>query len=248
MREHVFETINVWSVASVLLTATGLAIWLKRATFRWIVVSLPFWVLANVHGAFMTAAVALTIGGMAAMAVGPTLPGRRKRRDVAVLPHMANGPLEPVTASTVYGGQKSRVIAWLTWVFAGLGIVLIASASHGVDEATAGGLGLSCLIIAVTFAGSNWFATRVRLRIDDRGLHSRVLFAEHTIPWTELAGLTLRYVFLPGSGVRIVYYVAFSPTREFSFTSQMKGSKELQSAIERASGLRWPEPEFKSTF
>lgn len=246
-REHVFDSINPWSLIFVGTTATALAIWLRRRSFGVMVVSLPFWVMANTHGAFMAVAVALTIGGLALVAVGPTLPGRTIRRDVPVLAHLAQGPLVPV-ASATYGGERSRVLTWMARGFALIAVVLIVASAGGGDPAVTGGLGLSSVIIAVTFAGSNWCASRMRLRIDARGLHSRVLLGEKTVLWSELAGVTLRYVFFPGSGLRVVYYVAFSPTREFAFTHGMQGSAELRSTIERASGLSFPVPEVDSHF
>jgi hypothetical protein len=132
-------------------------------------------------------------------------------------------------------------------VFAMLATVLGVLWLGNWNAVTTGALALSSAIIAVTFVASNWFAGRVRLRIDPEGLHSRLFYREHTIRWSEIAYLTLRYVFLPGVGGRIIYYSVRSPTREFSFPSSMRNAHELQLAIEAATGLKWPEPEITAT-
>jgi hypothetical protein len=54
-------------------------------------------------------------------------------------------------------------------------------------------------------------------------------------------------VFLPGYGIRLVYYVVETPAAEVSFPSSMGGARELQAAIEAATGLRWAEPEITPT-
>ena len=78
------------------------------------------------------------------------------------------------------------------------------------------------------------------------GVALTALFASlavFTIPWREVAGLTIRYVFLPGYGMRLVYFVVFSPSREFAFVSNMHRAEELKESIETALALKWPEPE-----
>jgi hypothetical protein len=243
-----FESLDVWAFVFLAASAAGAALWLRAwPALRWVIASLPFWVLADAHPLFMAAALVLSIGGLAAAAVGPTLPGRTIRRAVVPRPHLANGPLSAVTPAVYHGGHKSRVLSWMTATCAVLAVALAAGGAAR-DSATLGALGLASAIIALTFAASNWFANRVRLRIDDAGLHSRTLFREQTIPWRDVAGLTIRYVFLPGYNIRIVYYVAFSPTREFAFSSRMHGARELQASIEQATGLTWPTPEVEANF
>jgi hypothetical protein len=127
-------------------------------------------------------------------------------------------------------------------------LTIVSVGADGESQALWIGLAISSAIMAATFAFSNWFATRVRLRLDEHGLHSRTLVMERTIRWREIAGLTLRYVFLPGFGMRLVYYCAYSPTREVAFPSSMVGAKELQAAIEQATGLAWPAPEIEANF
>ena len=58
------------------------------------------------RGGFLSRA--LTIGvpvGLAVAAVGPTLPGRRFRRNEVPLAHLANGPLVPIAARTFAGAR-----------------------------------------------------------------------------------------------------------------------------------------------
>jgi hypothetical protein len=244
-----FEAIDAWGIIFILTGSPGAFLALRRfAALRWIAASLPFWAFGTAHDAFAIAAVALVVGGLIAAFVGPTLPGRRMRRDARPLEHLAGGPLTTVESRVYFGGVRVRWLTITAWTLAVLGVVLLAVAGAGVIDPALGGLGLAAEIMAGTFAFSNWFAGRVRLRIDQTGLHSRTLFREHTIGWAELAGLTIRYLFLPGSGIRLVYYVAYSPNREFAFLSTMKGAGELQAAIESATGLRWPEPEITGNF
>jgi hypothetical protein len=238
------------SALLVLAVTAGILKWMwHRRISKWFVASLPWWVMTNSSGWYQPVAALLTLGGLIALAVGPTLPGRtRGRAKETPLPELASGPLAPVEPRIYSTAKRSRAIEILTIVFFCLTVALAIATVAGSAPETTGALALSSLIIAVTFAFSNWFSGRVRLRIDPYGLHSRVFFAEQTIPWTDVAGLTLRYVFMPGMGIRIVYYVVFSPTHEFNFTSGMTGAKELQSAIEAATGLEFPEPTIASNF
>jgi hypothetical protein len=139
------------------------------------------------------------------------------------------------------------VIKVATMVFAVLTVVLGALAYAGREPDVTVGLAISSAIISATFAFSNWFAGRARLRIDEKGLYSRLFYREHMIPWAEISMLFLRYVFLPGVGGRIVYYCVRSPIREFAFPGSLRNSAELQAMIESATGLRWPAPEITAT-
>lgn len=242
------EAFDGWSIAFVLCVSVGAAMSLRKwEGLRWIAASFPFWAMSAAAPWPTYVALGLVFLGMAIGAVGPTLPGRRRRRAGEPLPHMASGPLVPVVARAWPNAHPSRVVRVGAIVFGVLAVVLALAAATGRDPAALGGLALSSVIIAVTFAFSNWFAGRVQLRIDGEGLHSRLFYREHTIPWDDVAGLQLRYVFLPGVGGRIVYYCVRSPTREFAFPSSMRHARDLQAAIESATGLSWPVPEITAT-
>lgn len=187
------------------------------------------------------------LGVVIRLAVGPTLPARRRRFKGAPLAHLANGPLVPVAPRVFVAAVRSRFITIVTWVFAALTVVLAVLSGATADGQTAGALAVASAIISATSAFSNWFAGRVRLRVDADGVHGRTLFTEHHIPWNEVALLSLRYVFM-GSGLRLVYYSVRSPTREVAFTSRMPGADELRRTIEEATGVVWAEPEIESHF
>lgn len=184
---------------------------------------------------------ALLIGTVAWLMVRRVLPGRRLARTEPALPHMAAGPRAPVPPRIYAGGQPSRVITWTARVFAGLGLICFA-ASGGADGAVFAGLALSCGIIAGTMVFANWFATRVRIRVDAEGLHGRTFFKEITVRWRDVSGLRLRHVLL-GTGVRLVYYCVQGGGFEVAFPSSMQGAAELQRTIEGATGLVYPPPE-----
>ncbi len=239
-----YPELTGWGVLFVLTTSLGVLMWMRaRRISRWFVASVPWWVMAQSSGWFEFGAAVLTLGGLIALATGPVLPGRRRGRPVTPLAHLAGGSVTPIKSRAYATARPSRVLQVATLVIFCLSCALAIAGAKGSERDTTGALALAGLIIAATFAFSNWFSGRVRVRIDERGLHSRVFFAEQTILWTDIAGLTLRYVFFPGMGVRIVYYVAFSPSHEFNFPSSMTGAQELRTAIEAATGLTFPEPE-----
>ncbi len=234
---------SAWLVLATLPTAAvvGLRRW---PGLRWIVASVPCWVFGNAAEWILLVAVGMTVVGMFVGAVGPALVGRRVRDASRVpLPHLASGPLVPVASRLYVGGQRSRVLHYLAIGMAVLAVVLLVAAASSDEQDELGALGLSSVIIASTFAFGNWFADRVRLRTDGEGVHGRTLFFERTARWTEISGLRLRYMFLMGFSVRLVYYVVETPSVEVAFPSSMRGAKELQQAIEEATGLRWAEPE-----
>lgn len=183
---------------------------------------------------------AILIGAVAWLLVRRVLPGRRLLRVEAPLPQMAAGPRAPVPPRVYAGGQPSRVITWAARVFAGLTVVCIA-ASGGADGAVFTGLAISCGIIAGTMVFANWFATRVRFRVDAEGLHARTFYKEITVRWREVSELRLRYVLL-GNGVRVLYYCVQGGGREVSFPSSMREAAELQRTIEAATGVAYPAP------
>jgi hypothetical protein len=239
--EYRLERADTLAVVYVFCTAAGLALSFRRySVLRWLAASLPFWSLANAAGWSMFLALVLSIGSIAVLAVGPTLPGRRNRRDVKPLPHLALGPVAVIRPAAYSGGRRSRGVGIAAWVFAGLMVVFAGLAVFTASRGVAAALAISSAIIAGTLVFSNWFADRVRLRIDERGLHSRALFREQTIPWPEVAGLTVRHVYLPAYGMRLRYFVVFSPSREFAFLGTMHGAEELKASIETAVGLKWP--------
>ncbi len=175
----------------------------------------------------------------------PMLPGRRILKGGVPQRHLASGPLVPVSPAVYYGGTRSRGVSIAGLVLGGTAVVLaLASARAAQDEAAVYlGLAIASAIIAVTCAFGNWFATRMRQRIDGTGLHSRLLFSEHTIPWQDVSALNLRHAYLLGGSVRLVYYCVRSPTREFAFPHTQQGADELRRTIEQATGLTWPVPE-----
>jgi len=249
MHEPGMRPMDGWSILFIAATSTGLAMSLRALLgLRWVTASLPFWVYANEHAWAMGAALMLAIGGLMLGGVAPTLPARRRRYPGLPLPHLAAGPMRPVEPRTFPSGAKSRVLSIATPVIAVIALALALLAGAGVSPAETGGLGMGAAIIAVTFAFSNWFSGRVRLRVDNVGVHGRVLFLEHTVPWRDVSALTLRYVFIPGFSIRLVYYSVRSPTREVSFPSSMQGADDLRATIERATGETWPEPEIEANF
>ncbi len=244
-----FERMDPWGWLSLTtLAAAAIVGFARRPIVRLLVASIPFWIYGNANELILLTAVGLTIGSLVVAAVGPTLAGRRVRHSGSTpLPHLASGPLVPITPQTYFGGQKSRVLRYSTIALAVAAFVLFtaAAAQYQVEVMTA--LGLSAVIMSATFAFSNWFANRVRLRIDHLGVHGRTMLREHTARWSDISGLRLRYVFLPAYGIRLVYYVVETPATEVSFPSSMRGAADLQAAIEAATGLRWPEPEITAT-
>jgi len=180
----------------------------------------------------------------------PMLLGRRILNGGAPQPHLSAGPLVQVAPAVFYGGHTSHFRSVASAV---LGVTTVALALAGVrasedDAAVYLGLAICSAIIAGTFAFGNWFATRMRLRLDDAGLHSRLLFREHTLPWKEVSSLTLRYVTVPRTGVRLIYSCVRSPTREIAFPNTQRGAEELRQVIARATGLAWPEPDITPTW
>ena len=237
---------DAWGLAFLVLTSGGLFLWFHhRRVAKWFLASIPWWVMSQ-SGWLELGAAIVTLLGFIALAVGPTLPGRRRDRNVTPLPELAGGPLSPVTPRAYQAAKPSRALSVLTIVMFCLTVALGIASAMGA-EPEIGALALSSFIIAVTFAFSSWFSGRMRLRIDEHGLHSRALFRELTIPWNEVAGITIRYVYFPGMGMKLAYYVTYSPTNEFAFTNSMKGNEELRDAIQSATGLTFPEPEFTST-
>jgi hypothetical protein len=248
MSPTALDVVDVWSIVFVACTFVGTLMWLwKWKALRWVPASFPFWAMSEAVSWFVYVALGMVYYAMIIGAVRPTLPGRRLRSNEPPLTHLASGPLSPVTARVFPNAHPSRVIQVAVVVFALLALVLFVLGAGGWNADLTMALALASLIIAVTFAASNWFSGRVRLRIDGEGLHSRLFYREDTIRWNEIAYLTLRYVFLPGMGVRLVYYCVRSPVREFAFPSSMRNANQLQSAIESATGLKWPEPEIRAT-
>lgn len=249
INETRLERVDAPAFLFVAFTSVGAFHWLRRWTaVRWLAASLPFWALGNASDGMMAGALGLTMAWLVTGALLPTLPARRRRFGGAPLPQLASGPLVPVESRTFPCGRRSRLLGWAAAALAVTAAALAAAAAFGADAAVSGGLAMGAVIVAATFAFGNWFADRMRLRSDEIGLHSRVLFGERTLPWREVADVHLRYVFLGmGGGMRIVYFVVRSPTREFSFTGSMAGADDLRRIIEQATGLTFPEPEFTST-
>lgn len=248
MSPTALDVVDAWGIVFVACTFVGLLMWLpKWGALRWVVASFPFWAMNDAVPWLVYVALGMVYYAMIMGAVRPTLPGREFKSNDAPLPHLASGPLSPITPRIYPNAKPSLVIQVGAIVFAmlatSLGILWLGNFSPDLT----GALALSSVLIAGTLVFANWFAGRVRLRIDGEGLHSRLFYREHTIRWNEIAYLTLRYVFLPGYGGRIIYYSVRSPTREFSFPSSMRNARDLQSTIESATGLRWPEPEITAT-
>jgi hypothetical protein len=205
--------------------------------------------MTETASSFLTPAIAiLLLIGLIRLAVGPTLVGRRRRRRGTPLPHLASGPLTPIVAASYPAARRSRFVHIASIVTAALAAVLLALAGAGTIDPATGGLGLASAIIAVTFAFSNWFAGRVRIRVDEVGIHGRVLFGDHTVRWTQVSDQALRYVFMPGFGVRMVYYTIRSPTTEVAFPSSLTRADQLRRTIEAATGVQWAAPEIEANF
>ena len=238
---------NAWAIVFMISSSVGFWLVASNASFRWVLAGLPWWVHANASSLVMTIALTLTIGGLAVGAVGPVLPGRRRRHPGQPLPHLANGPLAPVAARTFSSGRRSRVMDVLAVVLGVTAISLFLAAPVMRDPWTPVALGISATIMSLTFLFSNWYSTRVSLRVDDAGLHTRVLLREHTLAWRDVSAVSLRYVFM-GMGLRLVYYCVHSPAREVAFPSSLTGAPELRATIEAATGLSWPEPDITPNF
>jgi hypothetical protein len=242
------DTVDAWGLAFVACTFVGAFMWLRKwKALRWVAASFPFWAMSDAVSWFVYVALGMVYYAMIIGMVRPTLPGRSFRSNEPPLSHLASGPLTPITAQVFPNAHPSRVIQVAAVVMGLLSLVLFVLGAGGWNADLTIALGLSALIIALTFAGANWFSGRVRVRIDSEGLHSRLFYREDSVRWNEIAYLTLRYVFLPGMGARIIYYCVRSPTREFAFPSSMRNAGQLQSAIESATGLKWPEPEITAT-
>jgi hypothetical protein len=237
------ESIDIWAIVFAVAGSAGGFLCLARTRApRWFLASSPLWALSYAHPVCAMSAFGLTLAGLLEFALGPVMPGRTVFRPGDPLPHLAQGPLTPIRSTSYAGEHKNRTITILA---TGLALAAVGLAVWGGPERPeAVGLGLGAAIGAATLWFSNWFARRYRLRIDEHGLHSRLLFREHSVRWTDVAGITTRYLVL-SYGVRLVYFVVFSSTREFAFLSTMPGGAELKTAIEAAIGLRWPEPAFE---
>lgn len=212
--------------------------------------AVPWWTIANDRPWAMTAALGLSFAALYQYALAPVLPTRRRRTAGPPLWQLATGPRSVPDPRIYPGGTPSRAVARIAWGLGALAALLVVLAGTSTEPEVpevAAGLAMACTIMAATFAFANWFATRVHIRIDAGGVHARVLFAERTVPWADVRELSLRYMFL-GSGVRMVYFCVRSSTREIAFPSGMPGAADLRAAIEHATGVRWPDPEFTSTF
>jgi hypothetical protein len=234
--------LDVWGGIFVLATAAGALVSLRRwPGLRWLAASFPFWAMSDAAEWSMYVAMGMVLLGLVLTAVAPTLPGRPIRGGEP-LPHLAQGAFVTVEPRLYPLSRRGRVLPWTTAVFAILTLVLGLFAVVGPESPTVAALVIASGLISVAFAFSWWFSTRVRLRIDADGLHSRVFYGEHTIRWAEISSLSLRYLFLPGMGARIIYYCVRSPRREFAFPSSMRGAPELQASIEAATEMSWPLP------
>lgn len=238
-----------WTVFFLATMVTGTFMWLRRwPGLRWMAASIPVVAYAKVATWVEMTGIGMFFVGLLIAAVSPTLPTRRRRLDLAPMPHLSAGALTSVEPRIYPGAHGVRIIAIGGWVFVALMVVLLGfSAREGADPALAT-LALACAIIASTCAFSYWFSGRVRVRVDGSGVHGRTAFFEHTIKWSDVAALRLRYVFLPGYGIRLVYYCVQSPDREVSFPSSMKNAASLQASIEAATGTTFPTPEIEANF
>lgn len=242
------ETIDGWAAVSIGATAAGLWHALRRwPGLRWTAASLPFWAFSSAAGWCTFAALALTIGGLMVGAVGPVLPGRRRRFSGEPVPALAAGPLVSV-APQAFGSRASRVPLYVAGAVLALSLVLGGASSASDDPATFGGLATGTLIIALTIAFTGWFAGRGRIRVDQEGIHARVMFGEHSVLWRDVCGLRLRTVYMPGMGLRMHFYSVQGPTTEVSIHGRMPGADELRRTVEAATGLRWPTPDVDANF
>jgi hypothetical protein len=242
-----FERMDGWAWLSLPTLAAAPFVGFRGGMLRWLLASIPFWIYGNASEPILLSAVGVTIGGLAVGAVLPTLPSRRVRSPTPPLAYLAAGPLVPVTPRHFSGGKRSRFLTWATRFLVAAALASLIAAALGTPAEVWGTICLVSLIMSATFAFSNWFADRVHFRIDGIGVHGRTLFREQTARWNEITGLNLRYLFMPGHGIRVVYYVVESAETEVSFPSSMAGAKELQTAVEAATGLQWPEPEITPT-
>ncbi len=248
MSSTILDRLDAWSLAFALCLSLGPYLLMRRFPgIRWIVASIPFWALSNAAGWMTYIALGLVFTGLIMGGVGPVLPGRRRKSDRPVLPELANGPLVPVEPCEYPGGRPSRVLEIAAMVLALMALGLIVLALAGWGTPLTGILAFPSALMAGVFKFGNWWAGRIGYRVDAVGLHSRLFFTEHTIRWSDVVDVSLRYVLLYYGGMRIVYYCVHSPTRECAFPSSMPQARDLQATIEAATGFHWPAPRITAT-
>jgi hypothetical protein len=240
--------VNAWNLLFIPVFAGGAFHLLRRRPqLAWIAASFPFWAMSEAIPGSIYVALGFVLIGLVVLGIRPLLPGPRFSGGKP-LPHLAGGALIEVPAR-VYEFKKGRGALKILTALCTAG--LVAGAILATMRSPAAGITLLLVsgLMATVFGFSFWFSGRMRYRIDAEGLHSRVLFREATIRWSEIERLSLRYVFLPGYSLRFVYYCVRSPAREFNFPNTLRGAGELRDLIARATGLEWPEPSFEpSTF
>ncbi len=244
-----FARLDVWAwTALVAFAAAPLIGVTEWPSLRWMLASLPFWVFGDASDAVRLTAFVLFMVGLIRLAVGPTLVARGRTSAEVWPPILPSGssPLVRVAPRVYPGAHPSRGLHWVALILVMLGLVLVVVAGTTSDSAAAGALALAAWIMAGTFFFGNWFATRVRLRVDEVGLHGRVMFFERSAPWNEITTLSLRYVFL-GAGGRFVYYVVRTAHCEVAFPSGMTDASDLLRTIESATGETFPTPEIAPT-
>ena len=173
-------------------SAGGFLCLLRSRAPRWFAASFPWWALVSAHPVFALLAFALTTTGLLSLALGPMRPGQTVFRPGDPLPPLAKGPLVPITPASFAGGSSSRLISALVAALAALALILTGLAAPDHPERSV--LAIAAVITASGMWLSNWMASRCRLRVDGHGLHSRLLFREHTVPWLDVAGITTRYI------------------------------------------------------
>lgn len=240
------EAPNAWNITFLILSSAGLGHLLRRyPLLAWIGASFPFWAMSGAVPPLIYIALGFVFVGLVLTSVYPLL-SRKRRTGIAPLPQLARGPLVAVP-ERLYGFKRGTKWLQAITMFCGVafltGIVLWLSGFNDMGIV----LALSAGTLGLTFAFCLWFNARLHFRIDNRGIHSRVLISEKSIAWEELGSLTLRYSCFPGFGLNYVYYCVLSPSREITFPNNMDGADELRAIIEQASGLKWPVPEITPT-
>ena len=74
------------------------------------------------------------------------------------------------------------------------------------------------------------------------------MFRESTIRWPEIAGLTLRYMFCPGFGMRLVYTASFHRRVRLRFRAAWSARKNCRPQSSRLRVAIFPEPEIEASF
>lgn len=237
---------GVWSAVFLVLATTGLfRVFHRVPTLAWITASLPFWALSDVVHAFIFVALGMVWFGLLRGAFAP-FRMIRPRADCIPAPHLAGGPLvdvEPRTWRYRSGARLLRIVLPLC------ALAVLAGAVLWVRGSIEGGFGLvlTGVSVAASLGLAVWLGSRSVYHVDAEGVSGRVFFRLVRIRWTRVSELRLVLQAMPFLGLRFLYYCVESPDGVVAFVTTLSGGHELRDVIERATGMRWPDPDFQPT-